>query len=318
MNEFAPSDRPPSRGPRTGATIALVLLAFAAGLLLMAYAMRHLSWFGGTTAAAPHATAAKSGTATDTAATDATHAAADPVALATREAALAAQLATLEARAAAIATDSTAAGTQAARAESILVAAAARRAIDRGQPLGYLEEQLRIRFGGSEPRAVSALIMASHQPVTLETLRQGLDTLGPDLIVNTSNGWWEGLRQELGRLIVIREATAPSTNPTERLARAQRLLDGGQVEAARAEVTRLPGAATAQTWQRAARRYVLARHALDLIENAALVASIATPSPIITSPVTVPGPAAATGNPPPAAEDTTPPPTTSAPNTPSI
>ena len=125
-----------------------------------------------------------------------------------------------------------------------------RELIDRGQPLGYLEEQLRTRFGGSEPRAVTVLIMASRQPVTLETLRQGLDTLSPELVVNASDGWWEGLRQELGRLIVIREATAPSSNPNDRLARAQRLLDSGQVEAARAEVTRLPGAgaASAQAW----------------------------------------------------------------------
>ncbi|MBX4421440.1 hypothetical protein K4H00_25870, partial [Mycobacterium tuberculosis] len=80
-----------------------------------------------------------------------------------------------------------------------------------------LEEQLRTRFGGSEPRAVTVLIMASRQPVTLETLRQGLDTLSPELVVNASDGWWEGLRQELGRLIVIREATAPSSNPNDRL-----------------------------------------------------------------------------------------------------
>ncbi|WP_314375786.1 hypothetical protein [Sphingomonas paucimobilis] len=289
MNDFAPLDRPPPRGPRTGATIALILLAFAAGLILMAYAMRNLSWFGGTTTTAPRAVTAKpgSGTNAETAGSDTARVGADPVALATREAALAAQLATLEARAAAIATDAAAAGTQAGRAESILVAAAARRSIDRGQPLGYLEEQLRTRFGGSEPRAVTVLIMASRQPVTLETLRQGLDTLSPELVVNASDGWWEGLRQELGRLIVIREATAPSSNPNDRLARAQRLLDSGQVEAARAEVTRLPGAgaASAQAWQRAARRYVLSHHALDLIENAALVAPVTAPAPIVTSPV---------------------------------
>lgn len=289
MNDFAPLDRPRSRGPRTGATIALILLAFAAGLILMAYAMRNLSWFGGTTASTPRAVTAKPGTATtaNSPGSDAARAGTDPMTLATREAALAAQLATLEARAAAIATDSAAAGVQAGRAEAILVAAATRRAIDRGQPLGYLEEQLRIRFGASEPRAVTVLVMAARQPVTLETLRQGLDTLSPELVVNGNDGWWEGLRQELGRLIVIREASAPSSNPNSRLERAQRLLDSGQVDAARAEVMRLPGAggSAAQTWQRAARRYVLARHALDLVENAALVAPVTAPAPIVTSPV---------------------------------
>ena len=80
------------------------LLAFAAGLILMAYAMRNLSWFGGTGTPAPRAVTAKpGGTTTDAPGNDAARTAvADPVALATREAALAAQLATLEARAAAV------------------------------------------------------------------------------------------------------------------------------------------------------------------------------------------------------------------------
>ena len=282
MNNFAPSDRPPSRGPRKGAILALVLIAFAAGLLLMAYAMRHLSWLN-TSGPAPQAVTAKPGGTTGTV-KEAPRT--DPMALATREAQLAAQLAALETRAATLATDATAAGAQAGRAESILVAAAARRAVDRGQPLGYLEEQLRARFGTSEPRAVAVLIVTARQPVTLETLRQGLDTLAPDLVVNASGGWWEGLRQELGRLIVIREANAPSSNPADRLARVRRLLDGGQVEAARAEVARLPGAAVAQAWQQAALRYVRGRQALDLIENAALVTpSTPPPAPIVTTPV---------------------------------
>ncbi|WP_322964939.1 hypothetical protein [Sphingomonas fuzhouensis] len=283
MNNFAPSDRPPSRGPRKGAILALVLIAFVAGLVLMAYAMRNLSWFGaGNTT--PQAVTAKPGGTTGTA-KETPHTATDPMALATREAQLAAQLAALEARTAALATDATAAGAQAGRAESILVAAAARRAVDRGQPLGYLEEQLRTRFGSSEPRAVTVLIVSARQPVTLETLRQGLDKLAPDLVVNASGGWWEGLRQELGRLIVIREANAPSSNPASRLARARSLLDGGLVEAARAEVARLPGAAAAQSWQQDALRYVRAHQALDLIENAALVTPPATPAPIVTTPM---------------------------------
>ncbi len=277
MNDFAPIDRPPPRGPRTGAIIALFLIAFVAGCLLMAYAMRNISWFGGTTATTRQVATTKPGTGT-TPASDAARTSADPVALASREATLAAQLAVLETRAATLATDTATAGAQAGRAESILVAAAARRAVDRGQPLGYLEEQLRIRFGTTAPSAVSVLIATSRQPVTIEALRQGLDDLAPDLVVNGNDGWWEGLRQELGRLIVIREASAPSTNPVERLARVRRLLDGGQVDAARAEVARLPGADGARAWQHAAQRYLLARRALDVIENAALV-SAATPSP---------------------------------------
>ncbi|WP_294200224.1 hypothetical protein [uncultured Sphingomonas sp.] len=293
MSDFAPIDRPPPRGPRTGAIFALLLIAFIAGSLLMAYAMRHLSWFGGSDATTHQVATAKPGT-NATPASDATHGSSDPVALATREAALAAQLAALETRAATLATDTTAAGSQAGRAESILVAAATRRAIDRGQPLGYLEEQLRQRFGASAPSAVSILIASARQPVTIEALRENLDDLAPDLVVNGSNGWWEGLRQELGRLIVIREAGTPSSNPTERLARVRKMLDGGQVEAARAEIARLPGADVARGWQRAAQRYVLSHRALDVIENTALVAAIAAPpAPIVTTPMAGTPPATA-------------------------
>ncbi|MFT8131032.1 hypothetical protein, partial [Salmonella enterica] len=81
------------------------------------------------------------------------------------------------------------------------------------------------------------------------------------------------MRQELGRLIVIRERSAPSSDPTERLTRVHKLLDSGMVEAARAEVARLPGSAAAQAWQHDAQRYALAHRALDVIENSALVAS---------------------------------------------
>lgn len=314
MSDFAPIDRPPPRGPRTGAIIALFLIAFIAGSLLMAYAMRHLSWFGGTDATTHPVATAKPGTnAAPT--SDNMHGASDPVALATREAALAAQLAALETRAATLATDTNAAGSQAARAESILVAAATRRAIDRGQPLGYLEEQLRVRFGASAPGAVSVLIASARQPVTIEALRQKLDELAPDLVVNGSNGWWEGLRQELGHLIVIREAGTPSSNPTERLAGVRKLLDGGQVEAARAEVARLPGADVARDWQHAAQRYVLSHRALDVIENSALVAAIAAPpAPIVTTPMAGTPPATA----PSTTEESTPQSAPTAPATPTI
>lgn len=276
MNDFAPLDRPPPRGPRTGATIALILLAFAAGLILMAYAMRNLSWFGGTTTTAPRAVTAKpgSGTNAETAGGDTARAGTDPVALATREAALAAQLATLEARAAAIATDAAAAGTQAGRAESILVAAAARRSIDRGQPLGYLEEQLRQRFGPAQQPAVTTVISVARDPVTIEALRQALDA-NASLILNPgTENWFDGLVTELRSLVVLHDANSPSPLPSARLARAQRMIDAGQVESALEEVSRLPGGPQATKWMAAARRYVAARQALDTLETAAIVGTI--------------------------------------------
>ena len=201
----------------------------------------------------------------------------DPATLAVREGVLAGQLAALEARTAAITADAIAAGGQAGRAEALLVAAATRRAIDRGLPLGYLEPQLRSRFGTVQPQAVQLVVDAAHQPVTREDLRQGLDAIAPDLTTGAGEGWWTGLRRQLGSLVVLREAGTPSPLPTDRLHRAQRLLDGGQVEAAQAEVARLPGAGGASKWLDAARRYALTRQALEALEATALAGRAAPP-----------------------------------------
>lgn len=158
------------------------------------------------------------------------------------------------------------------RAEGLLVAFAARRAIDRGTPLGYLEAVLRERFGGVEPRAVATIISASRQPMTIDHLRDQLDMLAPALSSSsTEEGWWEGFRRELAGLIVIRKASMPSTAPVDRLARAQDDLAAGHVDAALIEVARLPGRKAAEGWIANARRYVQARAALDRIEAAALL-----------------------------------------------
>ena len=201
----------------------------------------------------------------------------DPATLSLREGVLAGQLAALEARTAAITTDSLAAGSQAGRAEALLVVASARRAIDRGLPLGYLEPQLRARFGAGQARAVQLVADAAREPLTLEDLRQGLDAIAPDLTTGAGQGWWIGLRRELGSLVVLHDAGTPSPLPADRLQRAQRLLDGGQVEAARAEVARLPGAGGATKWLEAAHRYAATRRALEALEATALEGRAAPP-----------------------------------------
>ena len=115
-------------------------------------------------------------------------AAVDPMTLATRENGLAAQLAALEARTASVSVDALAASGQAGRAEAILIAFAARRAIERGMPLGYLEEELRKRFGTAEPRATLAITQSARQPLTLEDLRQGLDANSAELLSGQGRG----------------------------------------------------------------------------------------------------------------------------------
>lgn len=195
--------------------------------------------------------------------------------LSTREAALAIRIADLELRAARLASDAEMASGYATRAEGLLVAFAARRALDRGLGLGYIEEQLRSRFGARQPRAVATVLQAARAPVTIEDLRGGLDAIATDLMTGTTrDGWLTSLRRELGNLVVIHEAGTPSPLPADRLARARRMLQAGQVEAALSEVARMPGAAQADRWTDAARRYIRARHAIDEIESAAIQGSV--------------------------------------------
>lgn len=269
MSDFRPIETPARRGVSARTVALLALLAFAAGLALALYAARNLAWF------APPPPPAAPVEKPQTVAVVAPPVQTDPAALASREAILAGQLAALEARTAAIAADVQAAGGQAGRAEALLVAFAARRALDRGLGLGYLEAQLRARFP-AEPRAVGQVIAAARQPLTLGDLREGLATIGPDLASGARGGWAEGFRRELGNLVVLRKDSTPSPLPEDRLARARRLLEGGQVEAARAEVIRLPGAGQATNWMDAAGRYIAARQALDVLESAALRTQPAT------------------------------------------
>ena len=271
------------RAPGVGVIAALVALAFLAGLLLMGYLARQRHWFDAAPGAAT-VMARPQGSgfvpAQPLSASGEAPVMADPAALVTREAALAAQLSVLEQRTARLSGDAATAGAQAGRAESLLIAFAARRAIDRGQPLGYLEEQLRARFATVQPRAVAVAIEAGRQPVTLEDLRQGLDVIGTDISSGSDDDdWIDAIRRQLSTLVVLRRANTPSPLPGDRLERARRLLAAGQVEAARAEVARLPGAGQATNWMTAARRYVAARQALDAIESAAILGQTAPAPP---------------------------------------
>jgi hypothetical protein len=88
------------------------------------------------------------------------------------------------------------------------------------------------------------------------------------------------VRREFGNLFVVRHAATASNVPSDRLARAEHALDSGQIAAAAAEVARLPASARASDWLAQARRYMLARSALDRIETSALLKPPTPPSPI--------------------------------------
>ncbi|NIJ39196.1 outer membrane murein-binding lipoprotein Lpp [Sphingopyxis panaciterrae] len=207
--------------------------------------------------------------------------------------ALAARVAELEQRLSRITLEAESASGNASRAEGLLVAFAVRRALDRGLSLGYLDAQLRLRFGDDQPNAVKTIIETSREPVTLEQLRTDLDALAPQLVGRSEgNGsLWTGLRREISELFVVRAAGTQSTRASERLDRARRYLAAGQADKAITEVKAMPGVDAAGEWLIDAGRYHEARRALDLIETAAILeprdsppAAIAGRRPAATAP----------------------------------
>jgi len=182
------------------------------------------------------------------------------------------RLSVLEARLARVENATRQAQGSAGRADALVVAFAARRAIDRGVALGYLENLLVDRFGAQHQSAVATIITASHQPVLLNDLIAEYDGLGPELRRGgPQDSWWTNVSRELGSLIEIHPAGRPAANPDARYNRAVQRLASGDVDQALAETMRLPGAGRASDWIAKARRYVAAHRALDEIESAALL-----------------------------------------------
>lgn len=293
LPSFTPAPPPPASGMGWRMGVALGLIAFLIGVGVAAFV---LNKFARTAETKPVATVTVPVGANGQAPVvivpskaGAPVPAIDLAALSTREAELAAKLGDLEARAGMIDRESQRASAYATRSEGMMVAFAARRALDRGLNLGFLEDQLRSRFGGTQPAAVATVLQAARAPVTLEDLRAGLDGIAPELMTGAATiGWWQSFRFEIGNLVVLRRAGTPSPLPVDRVARARRLIDAGQVEAALAEVSRTPGAGQAESWSSAARRYIGARRALDTIESAAILAPgvdalpVAAPVPSVT------------------------------------
>lgn len=181
------------------------------------------------------------------------------------------RLAAAEQRLARLDLQTQAATGNAARSEGLLIAFAARRALEKGADLGYLADQLRLRFGDALPNAVNTIIAASRDPITLDQLIARLEGLSPKLTATTDKPAFERFGDELSRLFVIRRESAPSPQPQRRLERARLFLESGRVEAAIAEVQQMPGADKAAGWIKDAQRYAAAQQALDLIETAAVL-----------------------------------------------
>ena len=180
----------------------------------------------------------------------------------------------LEARLARVETTAQKVEGSAGRADALLVAFAARRAVERGVALGYLEPLMVDRFGAVHPGAVSTIVTGSRTPVRLAELIKEYEALGPALRSSApSESMWTGVKRELASLVEIRHSSRPSQKPDARYERARARLSAGEVDAALAETMRMPGATRAGAWINKARQYVAVRRALDEIESSALLGS---------------------------------------------
>ena len=164
-----------------------------------------------------------------------------------------------------------AAAGNAARAESLLIAFATRRAVERGAELGYLSDQLRLRFGDQWPNAVGTIIDFSRNPIRLDSLVARLEGLAPQLRESGEGPSWGAFKRELRQLFVFRRESTPSPQPQRRLERARWALEQGRYQAAIDEVKGMPGAARAESWIADAERYKKAMDALEVIETAAVL-----------------------------------------------
>ncbi|QIL01576.1 hypothetical protein G7078_01410 [Sphingomonas sinipercae] len=195
-----------------------------------------------------------------------------PQVVATPPAGVEAQVAELRSRLERVENAATEAQGSAGRADALVVIFAARRAIDRGVALGYLEPLLVERFGVRHPQAVATIVTGSRSPVRLGDLVAQYGGLERQLTgSNSQDGGWERLKREFGSLVQVRRSDEPSSRPQARAARAAASLRAGEVDAALAETMRLPGARNAGGWIASARQYVAVHRALDELESAALL-----------------------------------------------
>ncbi len=301
-DDYFTTPRAAAKPPRTARTMLIVaLLAFLGGAVLVGWlASRHqLDFvFGGKKDAAlavsgrpaePSAVPSFSVAQPLAAASDSTGAKADTPAL---PADSDQRMVLLEERLNRLDLQAEAASGNAARAEGLLIAFAARRMIARGSPLGYLEDQLKLRFADAQPNAVQIIIDSAKQPVTLDQLSGQLDALSPKLVnAPEQESGWSQMKRQLSNLFVIRKDNLPSADPVIHIERAKLLLGTGKIDEAIDEVGRMPGAAGAQDWIGAARRYAQTQSALDLIETTAMLepsrlkdaagAKVKQPSPLV-------------------------------------
>lgn len=261
-----------SRPPRRNGQLMVGLLAFVLGAALVGW-MAWRGYLGDTVSAIRDAsTPQQSVQAAPSAAMDGSDEETALVGEARAVGAVEARVAMLEDRISRLNLQANAASGNAARAEGLLIAFAARRMVDRGEPLRYLADQLRLRFSNAQPRAVEAVIAFSDQPVTLDQLSARLEALSPELIGSSPDEtFWDKASREISSLFTVRREASAVMGSEAGVDRARMMLTARRVPEAIDQVKRLPGAAAAERWIEDAQRYAAAQRALDLIETTAML-----------------------------------------------
>lgn len=188
------------------------------------------------------------------------------------EMALAGRVAAMEQRLDRIDLRVEAASGNAARAEALLVAFAVRRVVERGAPLGYLADQLKLRFGDAQPNAVATIVAGAKDMVPLDQLSARLEALAPQLVGTGQQTLWSRITRELSNLLVVRRDRPTESSADYRFDDARKALSEGRIDEAVADVQHLSTGADATGWSAAARRYRDVENALDLIDTTALLA----------------------------------------------
>lgn len=273
MNDYTSTRR---KGPSAKPVLVAVLASFLLGGAVAGYAVYSMTdrapAAAGNAPAKPQTLSSPASSPVPTPKATASQAAREAVQrVAEQQGGIDSRLAAAEQRLARLDLQAQAAAGNTARAEGLLIAFATRRALEKGAELGYLSDQLRLRFGDAMPNAVDTIIRTSRNPITLDQLIARLEGLSPRLSETNGQFGFARLSEELSQLFVVRRESAPSPQPQRRLDRARLFLESGRTDSAIAEVRNLPGASSAEGWIRDAERYAAVQRALDLIETAAVL-----------------------------------------------
>ena len=273
MNDYTSTRR---KGPSAKPVLVAVLASFLLGGAVAGYAVSSMTARApaatGNAPSKPQTLSSPASSPVPTPKATASQAAREAVQrVAEQQGGIDSRLAAAEQRLARLDLQAQAAAGNTARAEGLLIAFATRRALEKGAELGYLSDQLRLRFGDAMPNAVDTIIRTSRNPITLDQLIARLEGLSPRLSETNGQFGFARLSDELSQLFVVRRESAPSPQPQRRLDRARLFLESGRTDSAIAEVRNLPGASSAEGWIRDAERYAAVQRALDLIETAAVL-----------------------------------------------